>query len=93
MDIKVLYPASDTDLHLPDGFVNRTVWISNPAPREAPSSSLTLTAKPLQYAAETSPGLGDHGCSTLRNGQIFKQVIDACQSSAVAVLAGCAGLV
>jgi adenylate cyclase len=34
-----------------------------------------------------------HGCSTLRNGQIFKQVIDACQSSAVAVLAGCAGLV
>ena len=37
--------------------------------------------------------IGYHGCSTLRNGQIFKQVIDACQSSAVAVLADCAGLV
>ena len=33
------------------------------------------------------------GCSTLWNRHIFKQVIDACQSSAVAVLAGCAGVV
>jgi GT2 family glycosyltransferase len=33
------------------------------------------------------------GCSMLRNRQSFKQVIDARQSSAVAVLAGCAGLV
>ncbi len=33
------------------------------------------------------------GCSTLWNRQDFEKVIEAPQSSAIAVLAGCAGLV
>ena len=45
------------------------------------------------YRARNQIRVGEQGCSTLWNGQDFKQVIDARQSSAIAVLAEGAGLV
>ena len=60
--------------------------------RQLPRSPMTIREVMDRVAERSGRGRG-HGCSTLRNGEILKQVIDACQSSAVAVLADCAGLV